>query len=44
MFVGLDIHKSYLQAAVVDNRGMPLKESRIPNDLWEIEEFFAELD
>ncbi|MBS7623053.1 hypothetical protein KEJ39_05185 [Candidatus Bathyarchaeota archaeon] len=44
MFVGLDVHKNYLQAAVVDERGILLKEQRIPNDIREIEKFFADID
>lgn len=44
MFVGLDVHKSYLQAAVVDDERTLLKEARIPNDLYEIERFFADID
>ena len=31
MYVGLDLHKNYLQAAVVDKKGSLLKEQRIPN-------------
>ena len=30
-YVGLDLHKNYLQAAVVDKNGSLLKEQRIPN-------------
>ncbi|MDG7039322.1 MAG: hypothetical protein JRN37_09285 [Nitrososphaerota archaeon] len=30
MFVGLDLHKNYIQAAVVDDNGKLLKEKRIP--------------
>ena len=41
MFVGLDVDKNYVQAAVVDGEGMLLKEQRIPNDVREIERFFA---
>jgi predicted NBD/HSP70 family sugar kinase len=44
MFVGLDVHKNYLRAAVVDTEGTLLKEARIPNDLYEIERFFADID
>jgi hypothetical protein len=29
MFVGMDLHKSYLQVAVVDGKGKVLKNSRI---------------
>jgi hypothetical protein len=43
MFVGLDVHKNYLQAAAVDGKGMLLKEQRIPNDVREIERFFADI-
>jgi transposase len=43
MFVGLDVHKNYLQAAAVDGEGMLLKEQRIPNDVREIERFFADI-
>ena len=44
MFVGLDVHKRYLQAAVVDNEGTILKEARVPNDIKEIERFFADIE
>jgi len=44
MFVGLDVHKKYLQAAVVDNEGTILKEARVPNDIKEIERFFADIE
>lgn len=39
MFVGLDLHKNYLQAAVVDDRGTLLKEERILNRDEDIEAF-----
>jgi hypothetical protein len=32
MFVGMDLHKSYLQVAVLDGKGKVLKNSRIHND------------
>ena len=41
MFVGLDVDKNYVQAAVVDGEGMLLREQKIPNDVREIERFFA---
>ena len=44
MYVGLDIHKNYLQAATVDDSGILLKEQRIPNDVREIERFFADIE
>jgi transposase len=40
MFVGLDLHKNYLQAAVVDDRGSLLRQQRIPNEDEAIEAFF----
>jgi transposase len=44
MFVGLGVHKNYLQAAVFDKEGTLLKEERIPNQTDEIEKFFADVD
>nr|MDO8134207.1 hypothetical protein [Candidatus Njordarchaeum guaymaensis] len=44
MFVGLDVYKNYLQAAVVDDEGTLLKEERKPNQVAEIEKFFADVD
>lgn len=44
MFVGLDVHKNYLQAAVIDDTGTLLKEGRIPNRIDEIGMFFADVD
>ena len=44
MFVGLDVHKNYLQAAAVDSEGLLVKEQRIPNGAHEIESFFADMD
>jgi hypothetical protein len=43
-YVGLDVHKKYHQAAVVDNEGTILKEARVPNDIKEIERFFADIE
>jgi transposase len=40
MFIGLDLHRNYLQAAVVDDRGSLLKQQRIPNQDESIESFF----
>ncbi len=40
MYVGLDLHKNYLQAAVINSRGILLKEERIPNEDEAIERFF----
>ena len=40
MFVGMDLHKSYLQVAVLDGKGKVLKNSRIHNDLSKLGRFF----
>jgi hypothetical protein len=40
MFVGMDLHKSYLQIAVLDGKGKVLKNSRIHNDLSKLGRFF----
>ncbi len=42
MFVGLDLHKNYLQAAVTDDQGRVLSQERIPNNDENIEEFTRE--
>ncbi len=39
MYVGLDLHKNYLQAAVIDKKGSLLKEQRIPNQDESIKRF-----
>src|SRR6266566_621183 len=39
MFVGLDLHKNYLQTAVMDEQGRLLSQERIPNKDENIEEF-----
>ena len=40
MFVGMDLHKNYLQVAVLDGKGKVLKNSRIHNDLSKVGRFF----
>src|SRR5215510_15353709 len=40
MFVGMDLHKNYLQLAVLDGKGKVLKNSRIHNDLSKVGRFF----
>jgi transposase len=40
MFVGLDLHKNYVQAAVIDKKGTLLKQERIPNQDESIKGFF----
>jgi len=44
MFVGLDIHKNYVQAAVMDKEGRLLKEARIPNNIHDIHCFFSDMN
>ena len=44
MFVGMDLHKNYLQVAVLDGKGKVLKNSRIANDLGKIGRFFDRID
>jgi transposase len=39
MFIGLDLHKNYLQAAVMDDQGRLLSQEKIPNKDENIEEF-----
>jgi len=43
MFVGMDVHKSYLQVAVMDEKGKVLNNSRVDNDLAKVNEFFDSL-
>jgi hypothetical protein len=40
MFVGMDLHKSYLQVAVLDGKGRVVKNSRIHIDLSKVGRFF----
>jgi transposase len=43
MFVGMDVHKNYLQVAVLDEKGKVLNNSRIDNNLMKVNEFFDRL-
>ena len=43
MFVGMDVHKNYLQVAVLDERGKILNNSRVDNNLTKVNEFFDSL-
>jgi transposase len=40
MFVGMDLHKNYLQIAVMNDKGKVLENSRINNDLMKVGRFF----
>ena len=42
MFVGMDLHKNYLQIAVMNDKGKVLENSRINNDLRKVGRFFDE--
>ena len=42
MFVGMDLHKNYLQIAVMNEKGKVLENSRINNDLKQVGRFFDE--
>jgi transposase len=43
MFVGMDVHKNYLQVAVLDDKGKVLDNSRVDNNLTKVNEFFDSL-
>jgi transposase len=43
MFVGMDVHKNYLQVAVLDEKGKVLDNSRVDNNLTKVNEFFDSL-
>jgi transposase len=43
MFVGMDVHKNYLQVTVLDEKGKVLNNSRVDNDLTKVSEFFDSL-
>jgi len=44
MFAGLDVHKSYLQVAVLDEKGKVLDNSRVDNNnVTKVNEFFDSL-
>jgi hypothetical protein len=42
MFVGMDLHKNYLQIAVMNEKGKVLENSRIKNNLKHVGRFFDE--
>ncbi len=44
MFVGMDLHKNYLQIAVMNEKGKVLENSRIYNSLKQVGKFFDNLD
>ena len=44
MFVGMDLHKNYLQIAVMNEKGKVLENSKIDNNLKQVGEFFDNLN
>jgi hypothetical protein len=42
MFAGMDLHKNYLQIAVMNDKGKVLENSRINNNLNQVGRFFDE--
>ena len=44
MYIGLDVHKNYLQAAVLDAEGQLVKQQRIANSRDELVNFFQPFD
>jgi len=44
MFVGMDLHKIYLQIAVMNEKGKVLENSKIDNNLKQVGEFFDNLN
>jgi transposase len=44
MFVGMDLHKNYLQVATVDDKGKVLENRRIMNNLNQISRFFRNIN
>jgi transposase len=43
MSVGMDVHKNYLQVAVLDEKGKVLNNSRVDDNLIKVNEFFDRL-
>ena len=44
MFVGMDLHKNYMQIAVMDKKGKVLRNSRIDNNPKHMTRFFDSID
>ncbi len=44
VFVGMDLHKNYLQIAVMNKEGRILRNSKIDNNLKQIDGFFNDID
>jgi hypothetical protein len=39
MYIGMDLHKKYLQIAALDENGKLISNSRIDNNLVEVDKF-----
>jgi hypothetical protein len=39
----MDLHKKYLQVAVIDEKGKVMRNSKIDNDLSEVGKFFSDI-
>ena len=44
MFVSMDLHKNYLQIAVMNEKGKLLENSRINNNLKQVGRFFENIN
>ncbi|MFY9966317.1 MAG: hypothetical protein WBL44_01410 [Nitrososphaeraceae archaeon] len=44
MYVGMDVHKNYLQIAVLNEKGKVLNNSRVDNEVNKISEYFDRLN
>jgi transposase len=44
MYIGMDLHKKYLQIAALDENGKLIRNSRIDNDLVEVGKFFRDIN
>jgi transposase len=44
MFVGIDLHKNYLQVATKDDKGKVLQKGRIINNMNQISRFFRNIN
>ena len=44
MYIGMDLHKNYLQVAVLDEKGRVLKNSRVNNEISTVGRFFDRIN
>lgn len=43
MFVGLDVHRNYVQAAMMDGQGHIVREERVQNNIQDLQKFFKNI-